>query len=27
GLGVIELNIGASKAAEEVNALAEELFK
>lgn len=27
GLGVIELNISATKAAEEVNALAEELFK
>lgn len=27
GLSVIELNIAASKAAEEVNALAEELFK
>lgn len=26
GLGVIELNIGATKAAEEVNTLAEELF-
>lgn len=27
GLGVIELSISASKASEEVNALAEELFK